>query len=72
MPALRFIPTEITLTKEQEKELFQEFAAPLTVMCAALVNISKEKSFTKFAFLAATVDRLFHEAHDQMCGLNDL
>ena len=66
MPSPRFIPVEISLTKEQEEELFAEFQPLLYMAAAALVNVAKKQDFTRFAFLAKALDLVFNEAYDSM------
>jgi hypothetical protein len=63
---LKYVPLEITLTQKQEKDLFAEFAPVLTMLTAALVNVSKNQDFTRFAFLSKVLDLLLHEAYDSM------
>jgi hypothetical protein len=64
---LKFIPVEISISKEQEAELFKEFQPVLHMVSAACCNIAKEQNFTKFAYLAKALDVLLNEAHDAMC-----
>ena len=65
----KFIPVEILLTAAQERELFAEFQPVSYMVAAALVNVSKNQDFTRFAFLAKAVDLAFNEAYDSMTGL---
>jgi hypothetical protein len=63
---LNFIPVEITLTKEQEAELFAEFQPVLHMASAACCNIAKAQDFTRFAYLAKALDLLLNAAYDSM------
>ena len=66
MATPRFIPVEISLSKDQENELFQKYNPVLTVVAAACCNIAKDQKFTDFAYLAKALDLLLNKAYDSM------
>jgi hypothetical protein len=63
---LKYIPVEVSISAEQERELFAEFQPLLYLAAATLVNVAKEQSFVKFAFLAKVLGLAFDEAHNSM------
>jgi hypothetical protein len=66
MATPRFIPVEITLTKDQEAELFKKYQPVLHMVSAACCNIAKDQKFTDFAYLAKALDVLLNTAYDSM------
>jgi hypothetical protein len=66
MATPRYIPVEITLTKDQETELFKKYQPVLHLVSAVCCNIAKDQKFTDFAYLAAALDKLLNTAYDSM------
>jgi hypothetical protein len=66
MATPRFIPIEVSISAAQEAELFSEFNPVLAMVTAACINVSKERNFTKFGYLAKALDVLLNAAYDQM------
>ena len=61
-------PDSVTLSKAEEMGFCEEFAPQLTMVCAAVINISKAKDFRKFAFLAQALDLILIEGFKSMTG----
>ena len=62
----RYIPVSVTISKEQETELFKEFSPVFAMVSAACANIAKKQDFTKFAYLAKALDVLLNTAYESM------
>lgn len=66
-----YLPVEITITREQEEEFFQEFAPILHVVTASCVNLGQSRDFVKFAYFCRALDLLLCETWKVMSGLKE-